>query len=225
MDIQKFIMKDIFRAVGIIFTFVGVIFLAVSIGLFIRSARFHSDAVLVEGVIEKITDEKVYVSYEVDGQLISTRLGFYSSSMRPGDSITLYYDPQDPYHVEASGAQILNWIFLVMGLLESGIGIGLLITSVRRKKLTKQLKENGLRLEAEVIGISLNQQISSNDRHPYMLDCQCIMPDGSIQVLHSEPIWYDPTNMLQDSYVPVYVDRKNYKKYYVDLARVLPDQK
>lgn len=223
MYTPKVIFKDVFRAIGIIFMIVGVSFLAETVWLTYSASKFYANAVPAEGRIERISSKVIYVSYEADGEEMMSPLDFYDSAMRVGDSIKLYYSADDPNKIQTKESQLLILVFGIVGTAMLGIGAGLVVHSVRKKAEGKRLKEMGMCLNGEIVGIAVNRRISSNYRHPYVLQCQCTTPDGQMRLYQSGPIWYNPTKLLTSAYVPVYVDRNNFKKYYVDLSRVLPD--
>lgn len=219
---QRFLFKDVFAAIGVIFTIVGVVFLGVAAGLFISTARFKQNAIEVEGEISSVSRDNVYVSYEIDGEYFESPLGFYSSGMRKGDPITFYCDPDHPERIRSGSTQLLSLIFGIVGLVLFVIGISLIVHSLLKKSKEGRLKSSGMRLDAQIIGVSVDPNISSNYQHPFILECQYQSPEGKVYFFRSGPIWYDPTNLLTDSHVPVYVDRGDYGSYYVDTSQVLP---
>ncbi len=219
---QRFLFKNVFAAVGVIFTLVGVIFVGVAAGLFISTANFLKQAVPIEGEIRSITQDNVIISYEIDGEYFENPLGFYSSGMKRGDSITVYCDPDQPERIRSGSTQLLSVIFGIAGILLLIVGISLIVYCLLKKSKEAKLKVSGMRLDAQIIGVSVDRKISSNYQHPYILECQYQSPEGRVYFFHSGPIWYDPTNLLTDTHVPVYVERDNFKSYYVDASQVLP---
>lgn len=219
---QRFHFKRVFLAVGIIFTIVGLVFLGVAVGTFFSSQKFYEHAVSAEGEISKISRDQVYVSYEAEGEEFDSRLGFYSSAMRVGDPITVYYHPEDPSVIRTKSSRMISWIFGGVGAAVLITGIILIVASFRKKSRENQLKKTGMRLDARIVGIAVDPRLSSNYQHPYILQCQYEGPGGRVYLFKSGPIWYDPTNLLTDDHVPVYVERENYDRYYVDISQVLP---
>lgn len=224
MNTRKFVFKSPFNVVGLIFLFGGIGFICIALAAAAFSDNFKKHATEVEGIIDDIYREEVYVTYEADGELISTRLNFYSSSMRIGDTITLYYDNDDPYIVQTSNASFLYWIFFFTGALFAVLGIILLISQRRKKARSTRLLETGVRFNAEIVSIGMDMKISSNYHHPYVIDCRYQAPDGVFYTFRSGPVWQNPSHYLTSEYVPVYVDPNNYSNYYVDLSSILPKE-
>ncbi|MCC8026236.1 MAG: DUF3592 domain-containing protein [Clostridium sp.] len=224
MYTQKVFIKNVYRAVGIIFMFVGVTFLGVSAFLYSRTNAFNANAVPATGTIRFIGSDTAIVTYQVKGQELMAELDFYSSSMRVGDTLPISYDPENPSRIMTKTGQYIHWIFVGVGGLLLCTGAGVTLYDIRKKAGQKKLLESGLRLNGEIVNIGVNPNISSNHRHPYVLDCRCRTPDGATHIFQSGPIWYNPQGLQPGTYIPVYVDSRNYKRYYVDLSRALPEE-
>ena len=224
MYTRKYYFKQPFTIIGFLFLFTGFAFISMSLITAKLDKVFQENATEAEGIIDRIYAQDVYVAFEANGETISTRLNFYSSSMRPGDSITLYYDNDDPYNIRTPNSKILNWIFLGVGALLISLGLSLVLSQFFKRNKNNNLRETGIRLNAEIVNVGLDMRISSNYRHPFVIDCRYQAPDGTFYMFHSDPIWQNPTKYLTNDYIPVYVEPTNYKKYYVDLASILPNE-
>lgn len=219
---------DIVVLVGAIFMFVGIIFLGASVFIFRDSSEFFQEAISTEGTIsdiyleesEKSDVHRVIVSYKADSELMSGRLNYYSSTMKIGDQLTLYYHPDNPSRVRGGASMFLDWIFFGAALSTVALGSLLVGFSVRKKKLKKRLLESGMRLSAVITDVRLKQNESVNGRHPYVVDCEYRTPEGSVYVFSSGALWDRPADDVIDSVVYVYVDPKNYRKYYVDVSTI-----
>lgn len=224
MYTQKIFFKNVYRAVGILFAFIGAVFLGISAFFFISSSRFRSHAVPAEGTILYVAHETAIITYEVNGREMTGELGYTTSTMRAGDTVSLYYDPEQPERIETASVQVLSWTFLAAGSLLFGTGLALILWGIRKKALNRRLEESGLRLNGEIVSIEINRRLSSNHRHPYLVICRCRMPDGTIHNVQSGPLWQHPEGLSAGTYVPVYVDERNYKRYYVDLSHLLGEE-
>ena len=101
-----------YKFVGAIFTVLGISFVVIAVVLGISNSRFFGSAIKTRAVIDSIysyqeyddldnrweTRYDVYVSYTTDdGEYISgVDLGYYTSGMREGKKVTVYYDPDNP---------------------------------------------------------------------------------------------------------------------------------
>ena len=215
--INKVVFKNVYAAVGGIFILVGLILLLVG-GVFISSSsEFFKNAQKTEGRIEQLWDGRTVVSYEVDGQEMESRLSFHSSNMRIGDPITIYVNKENPLEIRSRIGDALLWIFILVGGIELILGICLLGYSIKKAKTQKNLREEGRRIYATVVGIGINRKISSNYRHPYVLYCEYQELDGKREFV-SDSIWERPDEELIGSQIPVYVDDKG--NYVVDYKPV-----
>ena len=77
------------------------------------------------------SEYKTYVSYTVNGKEYYGRVGVYSVSFRPGQEISIYYNPDNPEEIygEASGLGLITLIVGVVLLVIPFISIMKLIIS------------------------------------------------------------------------------------------------
>ena len=90
---------------GIIFFAIGLILAIVGVAVHINDVNFKESALTTTGTIVDIssytdsdgdTDYNVVIEFRVNGKKYSGRLNYYYSSMYEGDSLTIYYDPDNP---------------------------------------------------------------------------------------------------------------------------------
>ena len=78
-------------------------------------------------------DHHVFVTYSYGGKTYANlELGRYSSSMKEGDTVALYFDPADP--ADFMGDPSENVTFLIVGIVVVLIGLGGLAYCVYQKK-------------------------------------------------------------------------------------------
>ena len=67
--------------------------------------------------------------------------------------------------------------------------------------------------------MGINKSLTVNDRSPFLILTQWLNPATSeLHIFESNNIWFDPTNHIKTKKIRVFIDRKNPKKYYVDLS-------
>ena len=213
----------------IIFTIMGAVFIL--IGLTIVGNVFdYGNKENTVGIITEIStyrgtnddkNYKVYVSYNVDGRMYESELNGYSSDFYEGKEINIYYDKNNPNKIGMKSLDLLLLMFPGFGIIFFTIGVtGFLIKS-RNKKLEKFLKENGDVIYADYVETILNRSYSVNDRHPYRIICEWNNPlDNKKYIFKSKNIWINPEDIIIERDIqqfPVYINRDNMKKYFVDI--------
>lgn len=137
--------RKIVSTVGGIFMVIGIIMVVVSIIITASQVSFLKKAKKTEAYIEQIDKHKVrkksidrknrnkteysydvYVSYEVDGVPYDfVELGYHSTGMKVGQSITIYYNPEDPTSIKTKGAAYLfifiPWLLAVFFTVFGGV--------------------------------------------------------------------------------------------------------
>lgn len=222
--------KAIIWILSTVFMFIGLAVIALGIYLFVDNRAFMEGAEKTEAIITQIDTRQdsdgdehhtVYVEFEVDGRSYSGDLGFYTSSMRRGKAVTVYYDPDDPGYFRGSGSSFLGIFVSAFGLVFILIGGGIIFAMLLKKKRAKRLLETGRRVDATIDCVRYNRSYTVNGRHPYVLDLTYVDPaTGKYYTFTSENIWFNVEAVLQTTSIAtlsVYIDEQNSRRYYVDI--------
>lgn len=215
--------RDSFTWTGIIFMFIGIIFILVGVFGLCADNQMKANLIQVEATVEAWDGGGTYVRYTYDGEEYVARLNVSDSSYRIGTPVTIYCDRRNPENVSAPATFV--WvIFTCMGALLLVIGGAILVAKHKRRRSALYLKAHGKLIYANISGVRVNSRVSSNYQHPYMVICEGLNLHGKVVEYHSDHIWYNPEPYLKDVMVPVYIDPRNPKRYYVDLTEILPSE-
>lgn len=102
------------------------------------------------------------------------------------------------------------------------IGLIFLIWQVRKRKLAKKLVAEGNYVLAEIMEVSRNFNVNVNGRYPFIVRCKYEDSHGTVHIFQSRSLFFNPESLFRDQFVRVYLNRDNYKQYYVDIDGVLP---
>ncbi len=208
--------ERVIRLVGLLFAFGGAVFLIISlIGLTVQSG-IRKNGIQTMAVVTDVGENYTEIVYEADGQTFTSLLRYRSARILPGDSMSVYYDLQNPEKVFVD-MPIFYLVFFASGILLSGLGGGILCRCFFKSKKTDKLRENGQRIYAEVIGWEKNYHLKRNYSYAKNLVCQYKTADGTSYLFKSDPFFGDVSRWPEGSQVPVYVERGNMDHYYVDL--------
>ena len=212
--------------ISFIFLFIGILFLA--IGIFVPKSmnKKVENAVETKGTIVEIYDEDVYVSFETrTGEEYRIKSNYYSSDMRIGDKVKIYYNELNPRDAKVDIANIsmlLQIIFLSIGGLLLFLSVILTILSIKGSGTKKRLLTSGLMLSATITSVDYNTYIDINGRHPYIIRANFIY-NGLTYETKSENIWNDPQFIMNNYNIrelPVYIDSNNPKTNYLDISEI-----
>lgn len=115
---------------------------------------------------------------------------------------------------------VLTLVLGLQALIFGGVGGGCLLYLRKRRLLRERLLADGYREMAGVIGTELQVNVRVNGRYPYRLVCR-IERDGVLHEYRSDLLPVNP-GLPPGSRVPVYLDRYDPHKYYVDVDSVMP---
>ena len=106
-----------------------------------------------------------------------------------------------------------------LGAVFTLIGAGIWLAGVLSDRQGKRLRQQGQVVEATLQSVALNEFISANGRHPYVLHCQWLNPQTQeLHLFQSKSIWFDPSDHIQSDKVKVFIEVGNPHRHLVDLS-------
>jgi len=205
---------------------VGVVFMLVGINEKNKYSEFRKNAVEHSATITEIEkrndNSKVYVKYTVSGQEYKNTLGYYTSGMYVGKEITIYYNPENPNDIQASGFGA--YIIFGFGAVCFLAGAGWIFAGIKRKNLKQMLISMDYVVHAEFESVDHDTSLKVNGKSPYKILCRWVDKGDSITYLYkSENIWYNPSKTIKDKGIttfPVYINPNNPKQYYISIEQI-----
>lgn len=208
------VLFGLFALLGFVFLLIGCIWLQ-------NERAFFASAESVQGEIVSFAshgdgDWHPIVRYTASDAVYETEINVYSSSMRTGDTMTVYYDAQAP-----QSAKVLFYfsaIFLSIGGLFFLIGIsGAAVLFFRGRKT--RLQKVGEAVPARVAAVRCAERVRVNGRTPYYVLCKTgAVPALAGKMLKSGYVYSPLPQSLVGTPVRVYVHPNHPKRYFVDTA-------
>ena len=220
------------KIVGTVFSLIGLAVIILGINIIISNNKFMKTAKATEGIISDVEiyrdsdgdrHSTVYVQYEVNGKDYEYASSFSSSSMREGDDIKVYYNPENPSDFKLEGETIFNTVFpIAFGSVFFIVGMGMIIPPIIKSQMQNKVKQYGELINAEIDDVDVNYNMAVNGRHPYVIVCSWKDPSsGGLYQFRSNNLWFNPEKLLEGrKTIDVYVDMQNPKKYYVDTSDI-----
>lgn len=220
----------------LLFAIVGMVFLVVGIFLTYNTLFSKTEKVQTTGIITSIESDRksdggyeyeVWVQYDANGKTYESELGSYVSSFYEGQTIDIYYEKENPKKIGTEGTELMILIFPVVGLIVMVAGIIGFVGKKKRKQEIDELKNNGQLIHATFIESKRNMAYAVNGRHPYNVFAEWVDPeDGKTYTFKSDNMWGNTWDMIGEygsavKEIPVYINRENKDKYYMDLDSVL----
>lgn len=219
------------KIIGLVFSIIGLSILAGGFVLYGAQARQLDQYTEIKAQIVYIEEYRdfdgdishnVRVRYEFEGEEYTGVLTYYASSMREGDIVNVYIDPDNPHnYYSPEGAWMILVVFSILGGTFFLIGAGFLIFLISRRLRKKKLLRDGDRVYAQIDNVFTNRNVQTNGRHPVRIDCSWRDPaDGVTYHFRSDNLWKDPTPILERQNItqlPVYLNPDKKKEYVVSL--------
>lgn len=217
-------MKKVESLIFNIFLTVGFILLFVGLSLFLWFLNIKSSSVKTKATIINLYPTPVRIKYTANNREYKKAINFYSSNMRVGSKVTIFYSKDNPEKIYTYGFIIAPSILSSLGLIFTLIGGIPKIIKISKRRLKAKLLNNGLKITADITEITINGIYRVNRRSPYLIICQWQdSQTGIIYLFKSGHIWYEPEAILERlgiNQLTVYLNPDNYKKYYVDITEL-----
>ncbi len=111
---------------------------------------------------------------------------------------------------------------LFVGIITLIAGLTFFLLYIRKKKRIRKIVEEGYYITAEIGEVSRNYNVQINGRNPYNIRAAYTDETGCVHIFQSRNLYYNPEGMLRSQMVRVYIRRKEYKEYYMDIDAILP---
>ncbi len=219
----------------------GIAMLIGSIYILKDNIQFVSNSLKAEGRVVEILSEssdnrKFYfaprVSFfdSVGKEIIFDSKQYSNSNNRStyeiGEIVSVYYDKNDSKIAKINSfSELWLWftVLIILGLIFTIIGWAAfkdaVILPIQNRLLKQNLIRNGSKIVAKVQSVHRGDGFSDK----YVISAQWVNPkDNKVYVFKSENLVYNPTGMIKNNEISVYIDPEMPQKYYVDVS-VLPE--
>lgn len=214
---------------GVLFCLMGVLGIVMGVLTGISENKFQESALTTTAIITDIDvryyrsngknkkDRDVFVEYEVEGQKYRNELNIYKSSMREGQRIEVFYDPENPgdSRIASGGVSI---IIVIMGIIFLTFGTGFIVLYIKNKMKRKNLLSNGICVTGTIIDVVPDMSVRINQQHPYKAEVEFIDSiTGERYLYSSDSVMNKSIHSMVGATVNVYVNPQDKSSYYVDL--------
>ncbi len=167
--------------IGIVFSLVALVLLAVALGVWQSNERWMEQCVDVPGAYSQVGKGSTHIRYEAEGKTWEKAINFYSSDMRVGDPVTVWYPAGQP---EQGRVTIwVTWgIFAILGGVFLLIGLSFLATNISKITLRNRLQREGVSVQARIVGVKPLTWMKINGRTPWVILGACTHPYTGVEM-------------------------------------------
>jgi uncharacterized protein YneF (UPF0154 family) len=220
-----------------VFTIIGAGMLIGTFFIYKNTIEFVEKSIETEGTVVELLKSRsssssdnsiMYKPLVQFTDIKGTQIEFSSSSSSNppsysvNEKVEVIYNPESPNKAKIKsffslwgGATILG----VLGLVFFIIGGSIIAYSIKKKNMLKYLKQHGTKIASDFQNVNINTSLAVNGQNPFVIVSQWQNPETSeLHVFTSDNIWFDPTDFIKTDKINVLIDRKNPKRYSVDLS-------
>ncbi len=227
---------NVVKVVGGIFLAVGLAMLAGSIYLYSSQSEFLAIAKSTEG---RVIDMSRQVSTDDDGTSYTyaavvrftddngtTHEFVNPNSSNPpsyskGQTVPLLYAPDNPGNAfidDFFGRWGVVVILGPMAAIFSLLGGALFFTQIYKARIRDWVRENGTPIIVDFLEVERDRSQAVNGRNPYRIVAQGKNPfNGKLEQFLSDAIWVDPTELMGNRKLRVFIDPNKPSRYSVDI--------
>ena len=220
--------NKVLLAVGIFLILMGASFCGIYRIIIKNFEDFKKNANITTGVIVDINHENqeaIIIYKDKNDKEYRVFSNFYSSSMKVGDELKIYYDKTNPAKFEvdiSSLTKVFNYVFYGVGGLLLSIGVIMILINIKTNMKYKRLLSEGFRINAKITGVVCNQMINVNGKHPYIIKATFDY-NGTSYDVRSKNLWFDAEDVINTygiKELPVCININNPKEYVLDVSEL-----
>lgn len=211
----------IYGVFGITYLLVGLVLIISAAFIFIKKSEIIKVREYVKAVVYEIDSSQrdITILYEAYDKIYFEKLDYFSSLLSKGDELDIYIDKSNPSDF-ISDSKIPETIFIILGSVFTAIGTIIICVHFVKLNRRNNLIKNGECLSGMIVSVKENQNVTINNKHPYIAECEIHSPfNGEKIKCKSENIMHDISKFV-GSEVTVYADL-NRKRYYVDINELI----
>ena len=216
--------KKVFSSASLVFSLIGIFFI-VFFGLVGFSyLDTYRHRVKVEGVVSEIdlSERTTYVRYTASEATIEVPFTIIDSEFKEGTKVVVYYNESDPTDAFLKEEIVSIFYFFVVGIGLLLVGLIFYFKKLYKRIEAEHLKNHGKLIKTKISKIEINDTAPFTKSKPYRLICEYEEMGKRYRFINHE-IWFDIEKIVKKKKIKtidVYVNKNNYKKYYMDLSKL-----
>lgn len=218
--------KAVNKLVTLPFIIAGIVFVVAGVYLYKSNTNFMNNARESVATINKADCDdggcQYTISFIASEKEYSLSYSKYNSSYKVGDEINVYYDINNPSNFKCDYSNNIAYVFMGLGTLIVIVGLFIMIKKNIKYRSYLNVKSSGIRIDAKIIGIEMDNNVIKDGVNPYFIICSGINPiTREEETYNSGDIWFDVRKIIEENRIetlPVYVDENIASNYSVDTS-------
>jgi hypothetical protein len=203
----------------IILLVICLITIAAGIVVILEATEFQKIARITEGTVADRRLGSYHVLYRSDdGVEHDLRISVKNNKHSDGDKLKVFYRIDNPAKARITDGKKGGKKIIIAGLILLLFDFYMMYLNRKNNRRSANFKNNGRKLQAEIISVEVDDNITMKNKHPYVINCKWTDPSSGKAYTHSlKYFWEDPTPLLAGrKNIDVYIDRENPEKHFID---------
>ena len=176
----------------------------------------------VKTIVENDDERYIIVSFDANGETYDARLPYFDARLDISDEVIIKYNPEDPVNITArrGGYFFTSILALFVGIFVFLYKAFTLLSFLKEVKRVKYLIEKGIKVEARIVAIELNNKNTLYGHVPFIITATYNSGDKEY-VLTSKDIYIDANIEAYNNHmISVYSADIDFNNYYIDYTEV-----
>jgi hypothetical protein len=201
---------------------IGFIIFLISIVYYHKTATTINNIGNTKAIIKEIDANNIAtIEYTVNEKTYTKQIATPKNTSL-NDEITIYYNKNNPELLADNKTTTIPIIILIISLIILIYTIVLFLLDLKKQKRITLLKSTGIYIEATIEEIIVNSKGKpKKGKYPYHIRCIYTNPsDKSVFRFESDNLYFNVNEYINEYNIkklPIYVDKNDYKNYYIDI--------
>ncbi len=185
----------------------------------LKNHGVKTEATVLSKKSNKSSNTVTVVFTSADGTEVTAK-GVEGTYVKPGDKITVWYDPEDPQEIDLGGSQRSS----IRAVLITGLVTIFLIYLFIKYTLTdlanKKLVRTGMKIEADFVAVDRDERFKIKGESPWIIRCSWVDRRNNQKYFFvTKQYTIDPAPYLNGRYhLDVFINPADPKKYFIDTS-------
>ncbi len=210
---------------GILVTVIGLICMILCFAFGSNTLSVYLNGNKTIATVKFIRPDKsgTVVEYSVEGKNVVKDLKIYDTAVRPGNSMTIYYDKSDVEVSYIKSEIVCFMMFMSISLVIFLSGLYFFLVYYRKKKDKEYLLQNGYLIKAKIVCVRSLKFTRFFKYHPSYIYATYNYENDDYG-FNSEETFHNLDEIIKNKKiktVDIYIDKEDHSKYYVDIDKII----
>ena len=217
--------------IHLIICLISLIILIISILGMLKTITVIHNLIYIEATITEVetNTNTATIEYQIDDKTYTNQI-IIDEELGINDTIEIINNKNNPGVIIKKPSLILYEVLIPLSSILVIYFAYLYVSNISKKSKIIDYKQNGIYIEADITEVIINNQSKPiKEKYPYIIKCSYTNPTDQHKFdFQTKDLYFNVTEIIENNNIkkiPIYVDKNDYSKYYIDTDYILNKQK